>query len=278
MENQRLGYVPLYRSIKKKPWAKDVFLRTLWDNLLMEAARGPYTATFKGSQWNLEPGQLVVTTADLGLSLCDREGKPTSRDAVIRMLKFFVKEGMISMDGEKRKGTVITILNYAEYAEKIDDSPAHKAAHNPAHSKPSNYVACEVGAAHKAAHNPAHHEQEGNNKNINTTPLNPPRGKLKFDPGAVEIPEWLSPSAWHEWVQYRTQTKKPIKSMLTVAKAFNLLKECLDEGHDPVEIINASIANGYQGLFKPKFPIRKQAPTGELAPHWNSQESWEEFI
>lgn len=50
MENQKLGYVPLYRSIKKKPWAKDVFLRTLWDNLLLDAARKPFTANFKGNR------------------------------------------------------------------------------------------------------------------------------------------------------------------------------------------------------------------------------------
>lgn len=160
MENQKLGYVPLYRSIKKKPWAKDVFLRTLWDNLLLDAARKPFTANFKGHQWNLQAGQLVTTAADLGLSLCDREGKPTSRDAVGRMLSFFVKEGMIATGGEKRKGTVITILNYAEYAEKIDNLPAHNAALKP-----------------------AHHEQEGNNNNIkpftsensNESPDTPPK-------------------------------------------------------------------------------------------------------
>ncbi len=79
MENQKSGYVPLYRSIKKKSWAKDVFLRALWENLLIDAARQPYTAFFKGKQWPLQPGQLVVTAADLGLQLCDRQGNPTSQ-------------------------------------------------------------------------------------------------------------------------------------------------------------------------------------------------------
>lgn len=86
MENQKTGFIPLYRSVLKKPWAKDVFLRTLWENLLLGAAREPYTAFFKGRQWCLQPGQLVVTAADLGLQLCDRHGNPTSRDAVERML------------------------------------------------------------------------------------------------------------------------------------------------------------------------------------------------
>lgn len=167
MENQKSGYVPLYRSIKKKSWAKDVFLRALWENLLIDAARQPYTAFFKGKQWPLQPGQLVVTAADLGLQLCDRQGNPTSRDAVERMLSVFVREGMISIEGEKRKGRVITITNYVEYAQKMDDLPAHKAAHTGAHDEANNGAGSDEHAAHKAAQFPAHHEQEGNNKNIN---------------------------------------------------------------------------------------------------------------
>lgn len=169
MENQKSGYVPLYRSIKKKSWAKDVFLRALWENLLIDAARQPYIAFFKGKQWPLQPGQLVVTAADLGLQLCDRQGNPTSRDAVERMLSVFVREGMISIEGEKRKGRVITITNYVEYAQKMDDLPAHKAAHTGAHDESSNGAGSDGYAAHKAAQFPAHHEQEGNNKNINNS-------------------------------------------------------------------------------------------------------------
>lgn len=167
MENQKSGYIPLYRSVLKQPWAKDVYLRTLWENLLMSAARQPYTASFKGHEWPLQTGQLVVTAADLGLQLCDRNGVPTSRDSVERMLSVFVREGMITITGEKRKGRVITITNYAEYAQKMDDLPAHKAAHTGAHDEASNGAGSDVNAAHNAAQFPAHHEQEGNNKNIN---------------------------------------------------------------------------------------------------------------
>lgn len=169
MENQKSGYIPLYRSVLKQPWAKDVYLRTLWENLLMSAARQPYTASFKGHEWPLHTGQLVVTAADLGLQLCDRNGVPTSRDSVERMLSVFVREGMITITGEKRKGRVITITNYAEYAQKMDDLPAHKAAHTGAHDEASNGACSDGYAAHKAAQFPAHHEQEGNNKNINNS-------------------------------------------------------------------------------------------------------------
>ncbi|WP_423776723.1 replication protein [Citrobacter freundii] len=172
MDNQKTGYVPLYRSVLKQSWAKDVFLRTLWDNLLLNAARKPFTASFKGKQWHLQPGQLVVTAADLGLQLCDRKGNHASRDQVERMLQVFVKEGMISIDGEKQKGRVITITNYSEYAQKIDDLPAHEAAHTPAHGEASNGAALKVVPAHEAAHTPAQHEQEGNNNNKTSTSEN----------------------------------------------------------------------------------------------------------
>ncbi|PQX84110.1 replication protein [Cronobacter sakazakii] len=180
MENQKNGYIPLYRSVLKQPWAKDVYLRTLWENLLLLAARQPYTARFKGREWSLQAGQLVVTAADLGLQLCDRKGNPTSRDAVERMLAVFVREGMISIDGEKQKGRVITIKNYTEYAQKMDDLPAHTtahgAAHMPAHGKASNGAGLRGIPAHEAAHGAAQttaqHEQEGNNNNKNITSEN----------------------------------------------------------------------------------------------------------
>lgn len=169
MENQKHGYIPLYRSVKKQSWAKDVYLRTLWENLLIGAARQPYTANYKGHRWPLEIGQLVTTSADLGLDLCDRNGEPTSRHSVERMLAFFEKEEMISVVAERRKGTLITVLNYAEYAEKIASPPAHKAAHMPAHNEASNTKASEGAPAHIGEHKAAHHEQEYKNKNTKNT-------------------------------------------------------------------------------------------------------------
>ncbi len=194
MENQKSGYVPLYRSIKKKSWAKDVFLRALWENLLIDAARQPYTAFFKGKQWPLQPGQLVVTAADLGLQLCDRQGNPTSRDAVERMLSVFVREGMISIEGEKRKGRVITITNYVEYAQKMDDLPAHKAAHTGAHDEASNGAGSDGYTAHKAAQFPAHHEQEGNNNNKNIKTSTSENSGESSDKPAKKLPV-LKPDA-----------------------------------------------------------------------------------
>lgn len=123
------------------------------------------------------------------------------------------------------------------------------------------------------------HKRNSLKKKENTnTPLIPQGEKVKkFDPLDIPIPEWLDAGAWGEWVQYRSQSKKPLKTAITVTKAYNLLKECFDEGHDPAEVINTSIANGYQGLFKPKYPTKKSRNEQPTA-HWNSPEGWKEFI
>ena len=70
---------------------------------------------------------------------------------------------------------MITITNYEQYAQKIDDLPAQFPAHNgehiTAHDEASSGAACEGHAAHLPAHKtaqfPAHHEQQYNNNNIN---------------------------------------------------------------------------------------------------------------
>jgi len=312
MENQKLGYVPLYRSIKKKPWAKDVYLRTLWENLLLEAQRQPRTVNFKGNQWNLQAGQLVVTAADLGLSLCDRDGKPTSRDAVGRMLSFFAKEGMISIDGEKRKGTVITILNYSEYAEKIDNLPAHKSAHNSAHSEASDGAASGGGAAHKSAHNSAHHEQEGNNKNIKRLSSENshefPDGRLqKFlsaHPDAFiysangakwgtadddKACRWMfnlirvvdasaKEPSWPDWANViRLMRQQDDHTHLEICEVFRWANK--DSFWCSNVLSPAKLREKWSTLStQKKQSNRKQVSDAEQTPHWNSQESWEDFI
>ncbi|WP_135678645.1 hypothetical protein [Arsenophonus nasoniae] len=39
---------------------------------------------------------------------------------------------------------------------------------------------------------------------------------------------------------------------MTVDQTIKLLTKCRDRGYSPEDIINTSIANGWQGLFEPK--------------------------
>ena len=85
-----------------------------------------------------------------------------------------------------------------------------------------------------------------NKDNIN----NPPKSHRAVSL-AVQLPDWLSAEIWSSWVAYRRDLKKPIKSQQTVTQAINLLDRCRLNGYAPEEIINRSIANGWQGLFEP---------------------------
>ncbi|MFG6473101.1 replication protein [Klebsiella variicola] len=97
-----------------------------------------------------------------------------------------------------------------------------------------------------------------NKDNINNPPKSP--RAVSFDASAVQLPDWLSAEIWSSWVAYRRDLKKPIKSQQTVTQAIKLLGRCRLNGYSPEEIINQSIANGWQGLFEPKGarPQRRQ--------------------
>ncbi|EKM0362194.1 replication protein [Cronobacter turicensis] len=126
--------------------------------------------------------------------------------------------------------------------------------------------------------------KQGNTKDTiqntkNNTPLTPQWGKARFNPLDVDLPDWLDPAVWREWVQYRAENKKPIKSMLTVTKAIKLLSQFRDSGDNPAEVINQSIANGWQGLFRVKATGRALTPVNAgHVPHWNSPEAWEDVL
>ncbi|ELY2471058.1 replication protein [Cronobacter sakazakii] len=126
--------------------------------------------------------------------------------------------------------------------------------------------------------------KQGNTKDTiqnikNNTPLTPQGGKARFNPLDVDLPDWLDPAVWREWVQYRAENKKPIKSMLTVTKAIKLLSQFRDSGDNPAEVINQSIANGWQGLFRVRATGRALTPVNAgHVPHWNSPEAWEDVF
>lgn len=273
MENKKLGHFSLFRSLLNVDWAKDTAKLALWVRLLGEATYRNRVVEFAGKDWNLSHGQLVTTTAILARKLRDQDGKEKSPQSVTRMLNFFVREGMITTEGN-RLGTVITIINYTAYQAISPGEPPEEPDDK---DKPSNGAVLRLVPGEPPEEPRDEQNKKVTNKN-NNNPLKSPKGETKkFDPLSIPIPEWLNPQSWAEWVAYRNQSRKPIKTALTVTMAFKLLKECFDEGHDPTAVINTSIANGYQGLFKPKGPARRQRDD-DATPHWNSREGWEDFL
>ncbi|HCI7773145.1 TPA: replication protein [Escherichia coli] len=97
-------------------------------------------------------------------------------------------------------------------------------------------------------------------ENINKPPISPKKVSQKFDPLETELPDWLSAETWLSWVTYRKEIGKSIKSKQSVTQAINVLSRSLEKGYTPEEIINQSIASGWQGIFEPKIPKGKSQP------------------
>lgn len=109
-----------------------------------------------------------------------------------------------------------------------------------------------------------------NKDNINNPPKSP--RAVSFDASAVQLPDWLSAEIWSSWVAYRRDLKKPIKSQQTVTQAINLLDRCRLNGYTPDEIINQSIANGWQGLFEPKGAKPKPRQQVRVAENFSGKD------
>lgn len=97
-------------------------------------------------------------------------------------------------------------------------------------------------------------------ENINKPPISLKKNSQKFDPLETELPDWLSAETWLSWVTYRKEIGKSIKSKQSVTQAINVLSRSLEKGYTPEEIINQSIASGWQGIFEPKTPKGKSQP------------------
>jgi hypothetical protein len=89
----------------------------------------------------------------------------------------------------------------------------------------------------------------------------------RFDPLAMELPNSVRPSAWEDWIKYR-RSRKLTCSEPTMIAQLNNLDTWWNNGHDPAAIIQASISNGWQGLFEPKqtsAPAKPVMSNAEMA-------------
>ena len=147
-------------------------------------------------------------------------------------------------------GTLITICNYSGYqdGEKQTNTPTNtrltRAQHAPntrlTHGQhaPNNVIRREEG-------------KKDRRKEV-YTPLTPLTG------GVLDYPEFLA--AWSDWTKHLAEIKKPL-TPTRAAKQLQKMQQLKEQGEDPVAVINASIANGWQGLFPPKQENKPNIPT-----------------
>lgn len=160
MRNKKRGFAAMYRSLLDNDWTKDVYLLATWTRLVLCASSSERTVNYNGQDWELGRGQLVMIPGRLASELRDRNGKPMSRQAVIRILDWFESNGMIVRAGYD-KGTVITICNYDQYQSLMTPVlpghlPEHQPEHQPGHREASHGAALQGDAGHLPGHPPGH--------------------------------------------------------------------------------------------------------------------------
>ncbi|UBH60597.1 helix-turn-helix domain-containing protein [Proteus vulgaris] len=180
-----------------------------------------------------------------------------------KWINLMIEDGLISDTGERKGPTkrvrVLRLNIELECTQKRDDTKSGNVPKNGSLNVPKN------GSLNVPKNGSQNQSIETNNE---------PK-KKGFDAKKESIPDWLDREIWFNWIDYRNEIKKPFKTKKTFELQVKFLLECLEEGYSPEEIINQSIANGWQGLFKPKN--NHQAITSQQGS-WNTPEAWRDFI
>ena len=92
----------------------------------------------------------------------------------------------------------------------------------------------------------------------------PSKGKRREGKNPETVPDEPPPSnlnveAWHRWVQYRKQIRKPIHP----ASWLGAQRKLAAFGTDQAAVVEQSIADGYQGLFPLKTGSKPKSKLGQ---------------
>jgi len=77
----------------------------------------------------------------------------------------------------------------------------------------------------------------------------------KFDPKAIELPEWISAAEWAEWVEHRREIRHPLTERAAKA-TIRTLSEIRDDGGDWRRAMTTAMASGWRGIHPEKSTTR----------------------
>lgn len=85
----------------------------------------------------------------------------------------------------------------------------------------------------------------------------------------IALPEWLPLDAWADFLAMRAEQKNkatPVSQTRLIAK----LKKLRAEGHDPREVIDASIERGWRSFYplKSQVPANAGGTLSDIVNHW----------
>jgi len=230
-ENKKVGFIVLYRSIRKNwLWEHPDKLRA-WLDILLEANHKPKKVMIKGILFDCQRGQSLNSLKTWSM----RWG--WSINKVKRFLLVLESDSMIELKTE-RQTTRVTVCNYGSYQDLGKANETQK----------------------ESKREPNENQTKTNN-NDNNDNNEKNKGKRTASKKPVALP-FLSKSfskTWSEWQSYRKEIKKPL-TPTAITKQLNQLKKMGED--NATESIEKSISNGWTGLFEiDKKGINQRTPS-----------------
>lgn len=246
---------PKWRTIAKISGQPIALVQAVYLQLLVSASQNPVM-----NEAGVTLHVVTVTNEDIASSLDVTERNVNS---VTEAMQGRVLNGNIISGWDKRQAPSVNHRNPgkppmtgAERTKKCRDRKREKL------SESRDVTLSNVTETSRNAVTPQIRKEEIKEdlKELKDPPLNPPReksGKNKFDPLSVELPEWLSPVLWAEWIGYRKQLGKPLKTQQGVSGAINKLTAYREQGHSPEFVVNLTMSNQWVGLLVPDGMVNK---------------------
>lgn len=227
------GYIKLYRTLQEKGYYLDSEYVHLWVHLLMKASYQTQEYLLNGEIKRLAPGQFIT-----GRNVLVKETH-INRSKVERILKTFENEHQIEQQSTN-KFRIITILNWSNYQtdEQLDEQP--------------------VSSQRAASEQPVStYKKDKKEKNI--------KNKTISADAPFILPDWIPQETWIAYMAVR-EKKRAAKTPY----ALNLVIKELEKirklhNHDPVEVLNKSITNGWTDVY-PLKDTGGQNGTSNAAP------------
>ena len=172
-----------------------------------------------------------------------------SRSQAQRIVHGFVRAGLLSVVANAKGGKPGQTPRYHLHLDRIaalgvtDTEEATDGAHATRRmDAPEGPHGCAQGVAPMTPKPSENHQQPS---------VEARKHAPRFDANALELPSWLPPALWADWVADRQERRRPISSR-AAQQQLQRLAELRADGHDPGVVIANSIANGYHGLFPPR--------------------------
>jgi hypothetical protein len=218
-ENKKIGFIVLYRSIRKNwLWEHPDKLKA-WLDILLEVNHAPKKVMIKGKLFICDRGESLNSLK----TWAKRWG--WSINKVKRFLLVLESDSMIELKTE-RQTTSVTVCNYESYQGKRNANETQK----------------------ETKREPNENQTETNN-NDNKENNEKNKGKRTASRKPVVLPfnsESFS-QAWVEWQSYRKEIKKPL-TQTAITKHLNQLEKMGEQ--NAKASIDKSISNGWTGLFE----------------------------